>query len=52
MFAAIHSGAVAGIYAYPVQVEVDISPGLPGFQRVGYLSSEVREAKERVRVAL
>ena len=52
MFAAIHSGAVTGIYAYPVQVEVDISPGLPGFQMVGYLSSEVREAKERVRVAL
>ena len=52
MFATIHSGAVTGIYAYPVQVEVDISPGLPGFQMVGYLSSEVREAKERVRVAL
>ena len=52
MFATIYSGAVAGIYAYPVRVEVDISPGLPGFQMVGYLSSEVREAKERVRVAL
>lgn len=32
-----------------VGVEADISDGLPIFEMVGYLSSEVREAKERVR---
>ena len=41
-----------GICAMPVQVEVDISMGMPVFDMVGYLSSEVREAKERVRTAL
>ena len=35
-----------------VQVEVDISMGMPVFDMVGYLSPEVREAKERVRTAL
>ena len=43
---------LCGIHAIPVQVEVDISTGLPAFEMVGYLSSEVREAKERVRTAL
>lgn len=41
-----------GIYAYMVQTEVDVSTGLPGFEMVGYLAGEVKEAKERVRVAL
>lgn len=35
-----------------IHVEVDISTGLPGFSMVGSLNSEVREAKERVQVAL
>lgn len=35
-----------------VQVEADISDGMPMFDMVGYLSSEVREAKERVRTSL
>ena len=33
-----------GICAMPVQVEVDISMGMPVFDMVGYLSPEVREA--------
>lgn len=52
MFSAVTSGTVCGIGSYLVQVEVDISKGLPCFQMVGLLSSEVREARERVRVAL
>ena len=32
-----------------VQVEADVSPGLPTFEMVGFLSSEVKEEKERVR---
>lgn len=35
-----------------VQVEADVSTGLPSFDMVGFLGSEVREAKERVGTAL
>ena len=52
MFSTIYSGGLDGIRAYLVQVEVDISTGLPGFGMVGSLSGEVREARERVQVAL
>lgn len=52
MYSTITSGAVYGINSYLVSVEVDISNGLPVIEMVGLLSAEVREAKERVRVAL
>ena len=52
LFSTITSGTVCGISSCLVQVEVDLSKGLPCFQMVGLLSSEVREARERVRVAL
>lgn len=52
MFSTITSGALLGVQAYLVSVEVDIAPGLPGFSMVGSLGSEVRESKERVQVAL
>ncbi len=52
MISTIYSGGLYGITAYLVQVEVDIATGLPGFGMVGSLSAEVREAKERVQVAL
>ena len=35
-----------------VHVEADVSNGLPVFHMVGYLSSEVKEASERVRTAI
>lgn len=52
MFSTILSAAVLGIEAYPVEVEADISEGLPMFSMVGDLSPEVKEAAERVRTAL
>ena len=52
MYSVITSGAVCGIDSYIVSVEVDTAQGLPGFDMVGFLSSEVKEARERVRVAL
>ena len=52
MFSAVYSGGIFGMQAYKVRVEVDISPGLPNFEMVGSLGSEVKEAKERVVVAL
>jgi len=52
MYSTITSGALLGVHAYLVSVEVDIATGLPGFCMVGSLSGEVRESKERVQVAL
>lgn len=52
MFSTITSGALLGVEAYLVNVEVDIAQGLPSFSMVGLLSGEVRESKERVCVAL
>ena len=52
MYSSITSGAVHGISSYLMQIEVDVSDGLPGFNMVGFLSGEVREAGDRVRVAL
>ena len=51
MYSQIRTSMLDGICAMPVQVEVDISMGMPVFDMVGYLSPEVREAKERVRTA-
>ena len=48
MFSTIDSGAVCGLQAYLVRVEVDLAGGLPSFQMVGSLGSEVRESRERV----
>ncbi|MCQ2421692.1 MAG: YifB family Mg chelatase-like AAA ATPase [Lachnospiraceae bacterium] len=52
MFTKIHSLSLHGIDAIPVMVEVDVGNGLPGINMVGYLAAEVKEARERVRVAL
>lgn len=52
MFSQVISSTIVGIDSHIVQVEVDISSGMPGFDMVGYLGSEVREARERVRTAL
>ena len=52
MFSKVHSAALNGVDAYLVRVEADISDGMPQLLMVGYLSSEVREAGDRVRTAL
>ena len=41
-----------GIEALPVEVEVDVSSGLPGFSIVGLPDAAVQEARERVKVAI
>ena len=48
MFSRVFSGGIAGIDACRICVEADVSGGLPQFNMVGLLSSEVREARERV----
>lgn len=52
MYSKVISGIVKGIDGVLVYVEADVSNGLPVFEMVGYLSSELKEAKERVRTAL
>ncbi len=52
MYSIIKSGGISGICSYIVSVEVDASRALPCFEMVGRLSGEVKEARERVRVAL
>ncbi|MGH7738925.1 MAG: YifB family Mg chelatase-like AAA ATPase, partial [bacterium] len=52
MLANIKSAALLGIDAYPVEVEVDISPGLPTFQTVGLPDAAVKESKDRVKSAI
>ena len=52
MFSKVQSAALNGLDAYLVRVEADISDGMPQLLMVGYLSSEVREAGDRVRTAL
>ena len=52
MLAKILSSAVIGINAYVVEVEIDISHGLPSFSTVGLPEGAVRESKERVKAAI
>ena len=44
--------AVIGLEGALVEVEVDISPGLPAFNIVGLPDIAVQESKERVRAAI
>jgi magnesium chelatase family protein len=52
LYSTILSGALMGIHASMVQVEVDATSGLPSMSMVGSLGSEVRESRERVMAAL
>ncbi len=52
MLAKIWSAAVLGVDGLPVQVEVDLALGLPGFSTVGLAEGAVREAKDRVKAAI
>ncbi len=52
MFAAVLSAVILGMDVHPVQVEADVSDGLPSFTMVGFPSAQVKEAQDRVRTAL
>jgi magnesium chelatase family protein len=52
MLASLRSAAVFGIDAFPVQIEVDVSYGLPRFTMVGLPDASVRESRDRVRSAI
>lgn len=52
LFASVLSAAISGMEVCPVQVEADVSSGLPCFIMVGFPSTQVKEAQDRVRTAL
>src|SRR5215207_3934422 len=52
MLACVRTAAVFGIEAVAVNVEVDVSFGLPMFTMVGLPDASVRESRDRVRAAI
>jgi magnesium chelatase family protein len=52
MIAKVLSGALLGIDAYRVEVEVDIAQGLPQFSTVGLPEGAVKESKDRIKSAV
>ena len=52
MLARVLSGAVFGIEAYVVEVEVGIAHGLPSLSTVGLPDGAVQESKDRVEAAI
>lgn len=52
MLAKVESGALFGLDAYKVSVEVNLALGLPAFIIVGLPDAAIQESKERVRAAI
>ncbi len=52
MLAKINSMGLFGIEGFPVEVQTDVSSGLPCFEVVGLPDNAVKESRERVRAAI
>ena len=52
MLAGVKSYALEGLDGYAVDVEVDVTSGVPGVETVGLASTATKESKERVRSAI
>jgi len=52
MISKISTATIYGIDGIKIDVEVDISFGLPAFNIVGLPETSVKESKERVRAAI
>jgi magnesium chelatase family protein len=52
MLARVHSGAVYGVEAYPVEIEVNAGHGDPAVVIVGLPDTAVKESKDRVHTAI
>ena len=52
MLANVKSMALHGLDGYLIQVEVDVSGGLPAWEIVGLADTAIKESKERVRIAI
>ena len=52
MLSKILSFALNGITGYPVEIELDINPGLPSYDVVGLADQAIKESKSRVKSAI
>ncbi|MBM3253264.1 MAG: YifB family Mg chelatase-like AAA ATPase [Candidatus Omnitrophica bacterium] len=52
MLAKVFSSATLGIDAYPVEIEIDISGGLPGATIVGLPDTAVKESRDRIKSSI
>ena len=52
MLSIVKSIALHGLQGYLVNIQVDISAGMPSFEIVGLPDTSIREAKERVKTAI
>ena len=52
MYTCVVAADISGLSARIIRIEVDVNDGLPVFDMVGYLASSVKEARERVRIAV
>ena len=52
MLAKTLSFGLLGIEAYPIEIEIDVSPGLPAVTIVGMADTAIKESKERVKSAI
>jgi magnesium chelatase family protein len=52
MQATVETATIVGVEAVPVEVQADVSSGLPAFTLVGLGDAAVLEARERVRAAI
>lgn len=52
MLAKILSYGLTGINGYPVDIEIDVNAGIPGFDVVGLADTAIKESKARVKSAI
>ncbi|MCR4605564.1 MAG: YifB family Mg chelatase-like AAA ATPase [Eubacterium sp.] len=52
MYTCVLAADISGLSARIIRIEVDVNDGLPVFDMVGFLASSVKEARERVRIAV
>lgn len=52
MFSKVISGTINGLEASIVHVEVDVNNGIPSFDMSGFLAAQVKEARDRVKIAI
>jgi magnesium chelatase family protein len=52
MLAKVFSYGVLGIEAYPIEIEVDVSRGLPAVNIIGLADTAIKESRERVKSAI
>lgn len=52
MLAKVFSSALLGIDAYPIEIEVDVTGGLPAVVVVGLPDTAIKESRDRIRSAI